>query len=114
MFDIGFWELVVVLLVGLVVLGPDRLPGAIRTVTRWVKGVRNMADNVKDEISQELKLHELQENLKKAEQTGMKDLAPEVQESIDSLKQAAADVQRPYAPQSHTNTAEKLETSDKK
>jgi sec-independent protein translocase protein TatB len=111
-FDIGFWELVVILVVGLVVLGPDRLPGAMRTVTQWVKGARNMADNVKDEISQELKLHELQENLKKAEQKGMKDLAPELQESVDTLKQVAADVQRPYAAQS--NTAEKLDSSDKK
>ena len=97
MFDIGFWEIVVILVVGLVVLGPDRLPGAIRNVSRWVTGARKMADSVKDELSQELKLQELQENLKKAEKMGMEDLSPELKESVDSLKKAAADVQRPYA-----------------
>ncbi|EGQ9935398.1 twin-arginine translocase subunit TatB, partial [Vibrio vulnificus] len=36
MFDIGFWELVLIFVVGLVVLGPERLPHAIRSVARFV------------------------------------------------------------------------------
>lgn len=99
MFDIGFWELILISVVGLVVLGPERLPVAIRSVSRWVGAARNMANSVKDELSQEMKIQELQENLKKAEQMGMKDLSPELRESVDELKQAAADVQRPYADQ---------------
>ncbi|KLV05791.1 MULTISPECIES: Sec-independent protein translocase protein TatB [Photobacterium] len=98
MFDIGFWELILISVVGLVVLGPERLPVAIRTVSRWVGAARNMANSVKDELSQELKLQELQENLKKAEQMGMKDLSPELRDSVEELKKAASDVQRPYAP----------------
>ena len=97
MFDIGFWELILISVVGLVVLGPERLPVAIRSVSRWVGAARNMANSVKDELSQELKIQELQENLKKAEQMGMQDLSPELRDSVDELKKAASDVQRPYA-----------------
>ncbi len=97
MFDIGFWELVLISVVGLVVLGPERLPHAIRSVSRFVSAAKSMANNVKDEISHELKVQELQENLRKAEKMGMEDLSPELKSSVEQLKQAAQDVQRPYA-----------------
>nr|MDC2856354.1 Sec-independent protein translocase protein TatB [Ningiella sp. W23] len=61
----GMWELVVVFIVGLVVLGPERLPVAIRTVSRWVKTAKAMANSVKAEVSEELRVNELHENLKK-------------------------------------------------
>jgi sec-independent protein translocase protein TatB len=96
-FDIGFWELVLISVVGLVVLGPERLPVAIRSVSKFVGQAKSMANSVKDELSHELKVQELQENLRKAEKMGMEDLSPDLQASVDELKQAAADVQRPYA-----------------
>ncbi|MDP2574892.1 Sec-independent protein translocase protein TatB [Vibrio penaeicida] len=97
MFDIGFWELVLISVVGLVVLGPERLPVAIRSVSRFIGAAKSMANNVKDELSHELKVQELQDNLRKAEQMGMEDLSPDLKASVDELKQAAQDVQRPYA-----------------
>ncbi|GAL12807.1 twin-arginine translocation protein TatB [Vibrio astriarenae] len=110
MFDIGFWELVLISVVGLVVLGPERLPHAIRSVSRFISGAKAMANNVKDELSHELKVQELQENLKKAEQMGMQDLSPELKSSIDELKQAAQDVQRPYAATEENASAEPNQT----
>ncbi|MCG9598960.1 Sec-independent protein translocase protein TatB [Vibrio sp. Isolate25] len=100
MFDIGFWELVLISVVGLVVLGPERLPHAIRSVSRFVGAAKKMANSVKDELSHELKVQELQENLRKAEKMGMEDLSPELKSSVEELKQAAQDVQRPYASKS--------------
>ena len=97
MFDIGFWELVLISVVGLVVLGPERLPVAIRSVSKFVGQAKSMANSVKDELSHELKVQELQENLRKAEKMGMEDLSPDLKASVDELKQAAAEVQRPYA-----------------
>ena len=97
MFDIGFWELVLISVVGLVVLGPERLPHAIRSVSKFIGAAKSMANNVKDEISHELKIQELQENLRKAEKMGMENLDPELKSSVDELKKAAQDVQRPYA-----------------
>ena len=55
MFDIGFSELVLLMLVGLVVLGPKRLPVAIRTLMGLVKTIRGLAANVQNELKQELK-----------------------------------------------------------
>ena len=97
MFDIGFWELVLISVVALVVLGPERLPHAIRSVSRFVSQAKTMANNVKDEISHELKVQELQENLRKAEKMGMEDLSPDLKSSVEELKKAAQEVQRPYA-----------------
>ncbi|HCH00603.1 MAG TPA: twin-arginine translocase subunit TatB [Vibrio sp.] len=113
MFDIGFWELVLISVVALVVLGPERLPVAIRSVSKFVRTAKTMANNVKDELSQELKIQELQDNLRKAENMGMKDLSPELQSSIEELKKAAQDVQRPYAKQSEpTSTTTPSNSTD--
>lgn len=112
MFDIGFWELVLIAVIGLVVLGPERLPVAVRTVARWVRTFRAMAASVQNELNQELKLQEMQENLKKAEQMNLKDLAPEVDASLRELKEAAASVQRPYANSQSAASPESATASD--
>ena len=96
MFDIGFLELLLITIIGLVVLGPERLPVAIRTVRGWISGVRKFSDSVKTELTEELRIQELHSNLKKAEQADMKNLSPEIAESIKSLKDAAEMVNRPY------------------
>ncbi|AHG20503.1 translocase [Chania multitudinisentens RB-25] len=96
MFDIGFGELLLVLVIGLVVLGPERLPVAVRTVAGWVRALRSLAASVQNELSQELKLQELQESLKKAEQAGLQNLTPELKASMDELKEAAESLKRSY------------------
>jgi len=96
MFDIGFWELMLISIIGLIVLGPERLPVAIRTVKGWITGVRNFSDTVKSELTEELRIHELHANLKKAEQGNMKNLSPEIAESVKSLKEAAEMVREPF------------------
>ncbi|WP_010444927.1 MULTISPECIES: Sec-independent protein translocase protein TatB [Vibrio harveyi group] len=109
MFDIGFWELVLISVVGLVVLGPERLPHAIRSVSRFVGAAKSMANSVKDELSHELKVQELQENLRKAEQMGMDDLSPELKSSVEELKKAAQSVNRPYAEPTKSEAEPKRE-----
>jgi sec-independent protein translocase protein TatB len=96
MFDIGFWELSLIAIIGLVVLGPERLPVAIRTLRGWISGVRKFSDSVKTELTEELRIQELHANLKKAEQADMKNLSPEIAESLKTLKEAAEMVNRPY------------------
>lgn len=96
MFDIGFSELLLVLVIGLVVLGPERLPVAVKTVSGWIRALRSLAASVQHELSQELKLQELQDSLKKAEQAGLQNLTPELKASMDELKEAAAALKRTY------------------
>ncbi|SEL32258.1 Sec-independent protein translocase TatB [Colwellia chukchiensis] len=107
MFDIGFWELLLIAIIGLVVLGPERLPVAIRTVRNWIASIRSFSEGVKNELSEELRIQELHANLKKAEQSDMKDLSPEVAASVKSLKEAAAMVNNPYQTADKTTQASK-------
>lgn len=105
MFDIGFSEIVLVCIVGLVVLGPQRLPVAIRTVMGWVRTIRSLAANVQNELKQELKLQELQDSIKKAESLNLKALSPELGKTVEELK-ASADKLRSELEQkaNETNT----------
>lgn len=97
MFDVGFSELVLVFIVGLVVLGPKRLPIAIRTVMGWVRTIRGLAHNVQTELAQELKLQELQESIKKAEALNVAALSPELSKTVEELKQSAEKMQTELA-----------------
>ena len=63
MFDIGFWELMLIGIVALVVIGPDRLPGVARTVGRWVGRTRRFVSNVKADIEREIRDEELRKAL---------------------------------------------------
>jgi len=93
-FDIGFSELLLVLIVGLVVLGPQRLPIAIRTVMGWVRTIRGLAANVQNELAQELKLQELKDSIKKAEELNLSSLSPELSKTVAELKQSADKMQQ--------------------
>lgn len=100
MFDIGLWELILIGIIGLVVLGPERLPTAVRTVSGWIRTMRRLAQNVKNELEQELEIEKLHSDLKKAESINQdinsKDIPDELKESIATLQQAAQDVNQPY------------------
>jgi sec-independent protein translocase protein TatB len=63
MFDIGFAEMLVVGVVGLLVLGPERLPTAIRTASLWLGRLRRSFNSIKSEISRELNAEELKRDL---------------------------------------------------
>ncbi len=93
MFDIGFSELVLIFIVGLVVLGPTRLPLAIRTVMGWIRAIKTLATNVQDEFSEELRLQELKESIKKAEELNLKNLSSDLAGTIDELKYSAKELE---------------------
>ncbi|WP_105633791.1 Sec-independent protein translocase protein TatB [Cronobacter dublinensis] len=96
MFDIGFGELLLVFIIGLIVLGPQRLPVAVRTVAGWVRALRSLATTVQNELTQELKIQEFQESLKKVEKASIDNLTPELKASMDELREAAESMKRSY------------------
>lgn len=63
MFDIGFSELVIVMVMGLVVLGPERLPKAAHAVGRWIGKVKGTFGNLQSELDREIRAKELAEKL---------------------------------------------------
>ncbi|MGR9105606.1 MAG: Sec-independent protein translocase protein TatB [Gammaproteobacteria bacterium] len=64
MFDVGFWELVMVGVVGLVVIGPERLPGFARVTGLWLGKARRTIAMVKQEIQDELYAEDLRRSLR--------------------------------------------------
>jgi sec-independent protein translocase protein TatB len=69
MFDIGFLELLVIGVIALLVVGPERLPRLARTAGLWVGRARRTLSSVKAEIDSELKAEELKEILAKQAQS---------------------------------------------
>ncbi len=65
MFDIGFWELVVVGIVALVVLGPERLPVVARQVGRWIGRMRGFVNEVKGDIDREMTLRDIRQAIER-------------------------------------------------
>lgn len=59
MFDVGFWEITVIGIVALVIVGPERLPGLARTVGLWVGKARRMIADVKRDIDREIKASDM-------------------------------------------------------
>ncbi len=92
MFDIGFGELLLIAVVALVVLGPERLPKAARFAGLWVRRARNQWDSVKQELERELQAEELQRNLRSVRQSvqqterELQDGATQLQGEVDALR----------------------------
>ncbi|EHJ92952.1 Sec-independent protein translocase protein TatB [Vreelandella boliviensis] len=82
MLDIGFLELMLIGIVGLLVLGPERLPRAARTAGMWIGRIKRTVSGMQREISAQLEAEELRQKLN------------EQQQKLDnSLKKAKLDVE---------------------
>ncbi len=87
MFEIGFWEIVLVFVVALVVVGPKRLPGLARTAGLWIGKARRMVADVKDEVERELRVDELKRSISQQE------AAEEIRRLADRVKSINTDIQ---------------------
>ena len=63
MFDIGFMELMLISVVALIVIGPERLPAAIRTATLWIGRAKRSFTQVKSEIEREINADDIKRQL---------------------------------------------------
>jgi sec-independent protein translocase protein TatB len=87
MFDVGFSELVMVGLIALLVIGPERLPKAARIAGYWFGKTRTTIANVKAEIKQELHAEEMRQLLQQqAIADELQQIANETQMAADDLK----------------------------
>jgi sec-independent protein translocase protein TatB len=98
MFDIGFGELLLIAVVALVVLGPEKLPKAARTLGTLLRRMRDGWDSVRAEVEREIEAEEMKRKLKEAQdymrQAGQdvrqagQDVGDRVRESVDSVRRA--------------------------
>lgn len=79
MFDIGLWELVFILVITLLVVGPERLPRVARSAGLWLGKVRGFIVSVKADIDKELAAEELKRTLEKQA------AVPELEEIIEDV-----------------------------
>lgn len=83
MFDIGFWELLLISVVALLVVGPERLPRMVRVAGLWLGRANASLQSIRSEIARELRAEELKQALKKP------DDMPDLNEVIDTDKPSA-------------------------
>ena len=102
MFDIGFAELVIIAVVGLLVIGPERLPGAIRTASLWLNRFKRGFNDIKREVEQELHNDSVMQELRKTgeqlrEQTDQ--LGQDVKAATDTLTEPLDETRTETPPQ---------------
>jgi sec-independent protein translocase protein TatB len=89
MFDIGFFELTLIGVIALLVLGPEKLPHVARTAGLWLGRARRMIATVKADIDHELRTEELKSMLQdQQERTAMYEIVEETKEAIEGSKTA--------------------------
>ena len=94
MFDIGFAELLLIGVVGLLVVGPEQLPAAVRTVLAWVNRFRRSFDQIRSEVRRELHNDEIMQKLKAESQQleqQVRETTQSVEQEIQALSNEASD-----------------------
>ncbi len=116
MFDVGFWELTIIGVIALLVLGPERLPRTARTVGLWVGKARRTLSEVKRDIDRELDAAELKDLQKVKEE--LQDTKTEFEDAAKTLNESAVDDEdlsiMPDAKVKETPAAETPTKSSKK
>jgi len=104
MFDIGFWELSLILLLALLILGPERLPGMVSTLGNWAGRAKFMARSlrmqVERELAQEVEMKQGKSGVPKkpaAPKTPVQEAAEAAQKAEEEVLAAARDKQRDVA-----------------
>src|SRR5688572_9630993 len=111
MFDIGFSELMVIGIVALIVIGPERLPKVARTLGHLFGRMQRYVNDVKADISREIELDELRKL-----QTSMQDAARSFEQSVnrevnaaESELQSLAREADPSAPRELPGASDRIE-----
>jgi sec-independent protein translocase protein TatB len=95
MFQIGFLEILVVGVVALIVLGPEKLPGTIRTVSLWIGRLRRSFNSIKSDIEKEIGADEIRRQLRNEEiMEKFRHTQSTVQNSISSIKKEADTIRK--------------------
>jgi sec-independent protein translocase protein TatB len=90
MFDISFWELVVVGVIALLVVGPEKLPLLVRDVSKWARKIRRVVTETRYELEREFDFEEERRKLTGSLNNEKKNLRGAIDE-LDELMEIAPD-----------------------
>lgn len=85
MFDVGFWEILLILILALVVIGPERLPGAARKAGYLVGKARRYIEGVRSEVESELDVNEFKRMLHNQE-VQINELQQQLKSGVDAVQ----------------------------
>lgn len=108
MFDISFMELLVISMVALIVIGPERLPAVARTLGHLYGRCRNFVYRIKIDIHNEMRMEELKKMQVSVQETAQT-IEESVQQGVDHLKTTIDDT-KPEAGQSSGLSAAQAQT----
>lgn len=109
MFDIGFFELLVIGVVGLLVIGPEQLPGALRTLALWWGRFKRGLQTTRTEFEQQIGADDIRRQLHNEEV--MQRLNATKQEIERSVSEEITNIENNTVPDPNTSTAIADETS---
>ncbi len=93
MFDIGFWELTIIAVVTLLVVGPERMPALARTAGKWFGKISRFISSVKSDIDRELKAEDMKKVMEKhASAAGLHDIIEETQSDMKEIHEATEEM----------------------
>jgi sec-independent protein translocase protein TatB len=113
MFDMGFTEMMLIGIVALIVIGPERLPGVARTAGKYVGRLKRFMTSVKADVEQELRADELRQILsqQQKELDSLKDTISEAGRDIEKQTNVLDEViDRPAAQADEQQAAETAES----
>ena len=88
MFDFGFWEIAIIGVITLIVVGPERMPSLARKAGLYFGKLNRFFNKVKSDINEELKMDEIKERMSMDdEKIILSEVTEDIQSSADSLKQ---------------------------
>lgn len=112
MFDIGFPELLLCGVIALLVIGPERLPEAARTVGRWAGRARKFTRQISEEFEREVELKEMRQRIEEEkEKLGLENPLPSLRQTLEARYNATPPMQAPDNPEEfEASLAESVET----
>jgi sec-independent protein translocase protein TatB len=85
MFDVGFWEVLFILVLALVIIGPERLPGAARKAGYFVGKARRYIEGVRSEVESQIDVNEFKRMLHNQE-VQINELQQQIKAGVDEVK----------------------------
>ena len=114
MFDIGFWELALVGVVALLVIGPERLPKVAHTAGLWFGKARRMLSAIKADIEQEVRAEELKRIVQEqARSSGVYEMLEETRSTVTDAREELEQVGREAQaePEIHPASAQVIDSA---